>query len=158
MKLKRLIPEMILFFISLLICVGSFTFFSACPVHDDSIMACHWAQHTVTALGALLSVLSLAAVVIPDRKIKAGLELSATLTAVLTALVPGTVINVCMMNTMRCVSTFRPFTILFASLAALAALLSAVQAKIKNDYDCFHNRARSVAGDGYAQYYARRRG
>ncbi len=126
MKLKRLIPEIILFFFSLLICIGSFTFFSACQVHDDTIMACHWAQNAVTALGALLSVISLAAIVIPDRKIKAGLELSATLTAVLTALIPGIVINVCMMNSMRCVSTFRPFTILFASLAAVAALLSAV--------------------------------
>ena len=126
MKLKRLIPEIILFIFSLLICIGSFTFFSACPVHDDTIMACHWAQNAVTALGALLSVISLAAIVIPDRKIKAGLELSATLTAVLTALIPGIVINVCMMSSMRCVSTFRPFTILFASLAAVAALFGAV--------------------------------
>lgn len=126
MKLKHLIPEVILFIISLLICIGSFTFFPACPVHDDTIMACHWAQNAVTALGALLSAMSLAAVVIPDRRIKAGLELSATLTAVLTAVVPGVVINVCMMNSMRCVSTFRPFTILFASLAAVAALLSAI--------------------------------
>lgn len=126
MKLKRLIPEIILFIFSLLICVGSFTFFSACPVHGDTVMACRWAQNAVTALGTLLSVTSLAAVVIPDRKVKAGLELSATLTAVLTAIVPGVVINVCMMNSMRCVSTFRPFTILFASLTAVAALLSAV--------------------------------
>lgn len=126
MKFKCLIPEIILLIISLLICIGSFTFFSACPVHDDAVMACHWAQNAVTALGALLSVMSVAAVAVPDRKFKAGLELSATLTAVLTALVPGVVINVCMMNGMRCVSTFRPFTILFASLAAVAALLCAI--------------------------------
>lgn len=126
MKLKYHIPEMLLFIISLLICIGSFTFFPACPVHDDAIMACHWAQNAVTALGVLLSVMSLAAVVIPDRKLKAGLELAATLTAVLTALVPGIVINVCKMSSMHCVSTFRPFTILFASLAAVIALLSAI--------------------------------
>lgn len=126
MKLKSLIPEIILLILSLLICVGSFTFFSACPVHGDTVMACHWAQNAVTALGALLSAISLAAVVIPDRKLKAGLELSATLTAILTAVVPGIVINVCMMNSMRCVSTFRPFTILFASLAAVAALFGAI--------------------------------
>lgn len=126
MKLKSLIPEIILLILSLLICIGSFTFFSACPVHGDTVMACHWAQNAVTALGALLSAISLAAVVIPDRKLKAGLELSATLTAILTAVVPGVVINVCMMNSMRCVSTFRPFTILFASLAAVAALFGAI--------------------------------
>lgn len=126
MKLKSLIPEIILLILSLLICIGSFTFFSACPVHGDTVMACHWAQNAVTALGALLSAISLAAVVIPDRKLKAGLELSATLTAILTAVVPGIVINVCMMNSMRCVSTFRPFTILFASLAAAAALFGAI--------------------------------
>lgn len=126
MKLKSLIPEIILLILSLLICIGSFTFFSACPVHGDTVMACHWAQNAVTALGALLSAISLAAVVIPDRKLKAGLELSATLTAILTAVVPGIVINVCMMNSMRCVSTFRPFTILFASLAAVAALFGAI--------------------------------
>lgn len=126
MKPKSLIPEIILLILSLLICIGSFTFFSACPVHGDTVMACHRAQNAVTALGALLSAISLAAVVIPDRKLKAGLELSATLTAILTAVVPGIVINVCMMNSMRCVSTFRPFTILFASLAAVAALFGAI--------------------------------
>lgn len=126
MKLKSLIPEIILLILSLLICIGSFTFFSACPVNGDTVMACNWAQNAVTALGALLSAISLAAVVIPDRKLKAGLELSATLTAILMAVVPGIVINVCMMNSMRCVSTFRPFTILFASLAAVAALFGAI--------------------------------
>jgi hypothetical protein len=126
MKLKQLIPEIILLIVSLLICIGSFTFFSACPVHGDTVMACHWAQNAVTTLGTLLLAMSLAAVVVPDRKIKAGLELSATLTAILTAIVPGVVINICMMNSMRCVSTFRPFTILLASLTAVAALLSAV--------------------------------
>ncbi len=127
MKLKQLISEFFLFIVSILIFAGSFTFFSACPVHDDTIMACHWAQNAVTALGVLLLAISLAAIVIPDRRIKAGLELSAALAAVLTAVVPGIVINICAMSSMRCASTFRPFTILFASLAAVIALLSAVR-------------------------------
>lgn len=132
MKLKISIPEIFLLVISLVLCVGSFTFFSACEV-GENVMACHWAQHAVTAFGVLLSVMALAALLIPDRKVKAGVELAATLTAVLTALVPGVVINLCMMDTMRCVSVFRPFTILFASLTAAAALLSAILNLRKKD-------------------------
>lgn len=125
MKFKISISEIILFVISLVLCIGSFTFFSACGV-GENIMACHWAQNAVTALGALLSVMALAALIIPDRKVKSGIELASTLAAVLTALVPGVVINLCMMDTMHCVSVFRPFTILFASVTAVAALLSAI--------------------------------
>lgn len=126
MKLKRHIPNIILLIFSSALCIGSFTFFSACAGHGVTVMACHWAQNAVTALGALLTGMSLAAIIVPDRKVKAGLELAAVLTAVLTAIVPGVVISLCMMNSMRCVSVFRPFTILFASLTALAALASAV--------------------------------
>lgn len=125
MKIKISISEIIMFIISLVLCIGSFTFFSACEV-GENVMACHWAQNTVTAFGALLSVMALAALIIPDRRVKAGVELAATLTAVLTALVPNVVINLCMMDTMRCVSVFRPFTILFASITAVAALFSAI--------------------------------
>lgn len=121
-----------MFIISLVLCIGSFTFFSACEV-GENVMACHWAQNAVTALGVLLSVMAIAALIIPDRKVKAGVELAATLTAVLTALVPKVVINLCMMDTMRCVSVFRPFTILFASITAVAALLSAILNLRKKD-------------------------
>lgn len=125
MKFKLGISEIVLFVISLVLCIGSFTFFSACPVHEN-IMACHWAQRAVTALGVLIAVLALAALIIPDRRVKAGIELAVTLVSILTALVPHTVIGLCMMSSMRCVSVFRPFTILFASVTAVAALVSAI--------------------------------
>lgn len=127
MKIKSLIPVFVLLVLSLFIFVGSFTLFSACPVTDESkIMPCHWAQVMITALGALLTVLSLASLFIPDRKIKSGICIGAVLVSGLTALTPGTLINLCGMQQMHCRLVMQPFVILLASLTAVASLIAAI--------------------------------
>ena len=127
MKIKRKIPELVSVLLSLLLFFGSFTVFSACSVTDAShIMPCHWAQVTVTGLGALLTVLFLAALLIPDRKIGGGICISAALVAVLTALVPGTLIRLCTMPQMHCRLVMQPFLVLLASLIAAGSLIAAI--------------------------------
>lgn len=127
MKFKFSITDLITLVLSAALLVGSFTFFAACGAKDDgSFMNCHNAQIMLTALGALLTTQSLAAFIVPDRRVKAGLNLATTLTAVVTALVPQTLIPLCMMPDMHCRSVTQPMAMLFASLVAVAALVSAV--------------------------------
>ena len=55
-----------------------------------------------------------------------GISLSMSPTAILTALIPGTFINLCMMNTMRCHSVMKPAVIIMSVVTALCALVNAV--------------------------------
>ena len=74
-RLKTGMAEIILLVIGLAIIIGSLTFFSACGAKEDgSFMNCHWAQVIITSLGALISAEALAAVIVPNRMFRAGLE------------------------------------------------------------------------------------
>lgn len=127
MKSKFSIPDLVTAVLSAVLLVGSFTFFAACgPKDDGSYMNCHNAQVMLTALGALLTAQSIAAFAVPDRRVKAGLNLATVLTAVLTALVPQTLISLCMMPDMHCRMVTQPVGMLLASLVAVAALVSAI--------------------------------
>lgn len=126
-RLKIGIAEIFLLIVGLLILVGSLTFFSACGAKDDSsFMNCHYAQMIITALGALICAEALAAVIIPNRMLRAGLDLAAGLTSIILALVPGTLIPLCMMPDMHCRAVMQPVTLLFACLAFAAAIVGLI--------------------------------
>lgn len=122
-RLKTGMAEIILLVIGLVIIIGSLTFFSACGAKEDgSFMNCHWAQVIITSLGALISAEALAAVIVPNRMFRSGLDLAACLTSIIIALVPGTLISLCMMPDMHCRTVTQPVTLLFASAAFVAAV------------------------------------
>ena len=76
-KIKIGISDIILLVLSIIFLVGILTFFKTCgPKTDGSWMTCHWAGNVVTGLAALLAVISLIHLLIPDRKIKIGLSVS----------------------------------------------------------------------------------
>ena len=126
-RLKIGIAEIFLLIIGLMILVGSLTFFSACGAKDyGSFMNCHWAQVMITALGGLISAEALAACIVPNRMFKAGLDLAAGLTSILTALVPGTLIPLCMMPDMHCRAVTQPVTLLLACAAFVAAIIGLI--------------------------------
>ena len=125
--MKRLsIPAVIVLVLSLIIAIGSVSFLSPC-VHDDgSFGACHWAGQALCALGILLSLEGLAALIVKNHGIKAGLLLSALFTAVLGFLIPGTVIDLCRMATMRCRAVMQPAMRILCVLIAISALIGMI--------------------------------
>ena len=126
-RLKIRIAEIILLVTGLMILVGSLTVFSACGAKEDgSFMNCHWAQVIITSLGALISAEALAAVIVPNRMFKAGLDLAVGFTSILLALVPGTLIPLCMMPDMHCRAVTQPITLLLACLAFIAAVIGLI--------------------------------
>ena len=109
--------------LSLLLAIGSVQWFHACgPTEDGAWMSCHWAQQAAAALGWLLFVLSLVAFAAPVRLgLRKGIYAAQLGIALLTALFPGTIIPLCMMDTMRCHTIMQPAVRILAVLVAICA-------------------------------------
>lgn len=121
----------------LLVCLaflaGLFSFLAPCgPKPDGGFMVCRWAGRAVTGLAAVLCVIAALRLLMKDARIRAGLDLAAIPTALLAALTPGRLINLCMMADMRCRSVMRPGILVFSVLIlALAAADLIVNGKKK---------------------------
>ena len=119
MKLKGNILGIAELIAALVLIIGALTFFSACESENGMHMACHWAQNAVALSGVVIALLSAVRVFIPNRDIKTGLMLGIFITAVSVIFIPNTVISLCMMDTMRCHTIFKPAVIITASVIAV---------------------------------------
>lgn len=109
---------------SLLLAIGVKTFASACPVMPNGkFMMCHWAQEVVFGLGIVLLLLSIVHLVSKKALMKRGLSIAIFLNSVLTVLVPGNFVHLCMKATMRCHTVMKPFVMVVGGVIALVALI-----------------------------------
>ena len=109
--------------LSLILCLGSHFAFHACPAKPDgSWMVCHWAERAVTALAAVFVILSAARFFL-ESKTKLGISISFLPLSVLEVLLPGVIVNLCMMKEMHCHTVMRPAVVV---LSILLAALSVV--------------------------------
>ena len=103
------ITDVLLVLVSGTFLVGMRTFLLPCAQQaDGKWMVCHWAGEALTGVSALLFVLALLHAAIPRAGIKAGLDLAMIPAAVLAFLLPGQMIDLCMMETMRCHTVMQP--------------------------------------------------
>ncbi len=114
--------------LSCVIAVGSVSFLGPCVHEDGSFGTCHWAGQAMLGIGLLLAVLSLAALLVKDGRLRAGLLFAAAAAAVLGIFVPGTLINLCGMATMRCRAVMRPAMTLLCVLTAVSSLAGGIAA------------------------------
>ena len=99
--------------------------FHPCAAKEDgSYMNCHWAGEVCFLLAVTASVISLAALLVGNGKLRAGLSLSLLPLMLATALVPNVIIRMCMSTEMRCHAIMRPAVIIFAIVIGLAALVA----------------------------------
>lgn len=107
-KASNLLPVLLLI-LSIFLTFGAQFLFHACnPMEDGSYMLCHWAQRAVTGTGAVLVILYILCVIAKDRKIKAAFIIAGIPVTILAMLFPGVLISMCMSDTMRCHTVFRP--------------------------------------------------
>ena len=107
--------------LALVLTVGMGSFLGPCVHADGSFGACHWAGRALLGVGVLLAAEALAALLIADHGTRLGLYLALALTAVLGMLVPGVVVDLCRMATMRCQAIMKPGAwVLCGGMAALA--------------------------------------
>ena len=124
-KHSTLAPEITLIALSLLLLIGLMTFASPCAVHEDgSWMTCHWAGQALKGLAALLTALSALLAIFRDRGVKRGIALAMIPAALLAIALPGSLIGLCGMETMRCRMIMRPTALV---VGVLVAALSAIE-------------------------------
>ena len=117
---KQMIPGCVIFFLALIITIGSVSFLGPCIHKDGTAGTCFWAGRALLGLGLLLLVLSLLTVML--RQARTGLYLSIIAAGVLGMLTPGTLIGLCGMSTMRCRAVMQPAMMILFAVAALTAL------------------------------------
>lgn len=108
--------------ISLILLIGSLTFFKSVCGED---MHCHQANTVITIMGAVMLALSLIAVFLKN-KVGAILSFLTTVCGVVTALVPGVIMPLCMMADMSCQAIMKPWTILLSAAVALFSLINGI--------------------------------
>lgn len=102
----RLIPAAL----SLVMAVGASTFFRACSKKDDGTwMHCHTAQYGAVVTAVILFVLFLAAAFIKSRTLFLVLSIAGIAGSIAAFLIPGSIVSMCMMDTMRCHAVMKPF-------------------------------------------------
>lgn len=101
-RIKLAITDILLLLCSVLYFIGIKHLFPVCPVSGDKVMNCHWAGEVLSAVSILLMIISAVHIVIPDEKIKAGMDITAAGIAVLSMLIPGNIIPLCKSSEMMC--------------------------------------------------------
>ncbi|MBR1591567.1 MAG: DUF4418 family protein [Ruminococcus sp.] len=116
------ITDLLLFLASAFFCTGTKFVFHACGKKEDgSYMSCHWAEQAVFAVSISIVIISLLVLLVKNRKFKAGAAAALIPCALMAAIIPNNMINLCMMNTMRCHSTMRPFVITASAVIIIIA-------------------------------------
>ncbi len=101
---------------SLLLSLGVMTVFSACGMKEDGTwMPCHGAQNAVELGGFILFFLFSLAAILKSRSLRLFLYAAGVTAAAALFFVPGDIMPLCMMKTMRCHTVFQPFVRLISS-------------------------------------------
>ena len=119
MKKEKKICEIVAFVLSAGLTLGVKLLFHACAEGENGWMSCHWAEQAVFGLGLVLTVQSVLLYLGKERRVRQGLALGMLPAAALSFFLPGFLIRLCMMDTMRC------HTVLAPSVRILSALLLA---------------------------------
>lgn len=123
----------ILLVLSLILTFGVLFVFHACGAKEDgSWMACHWAQQAVAGCGVVLAVISVYMFIVKDDSARHALARAIFPITVLAMSIPGGVIHMCMMESMRCRSVMRPAVLIMGVLIVAAAEVCAYTNKDKD--------------------------
>ena len=122
-KFKLSIAELLMVILSVLFMIGIRTWFAVCPVMSETIMSCHWAGEVLKALSILLAAVSVIHIICPDWRLKIGIDIPMFCICILTAFIPGGLINLCMMEEMACRSQTKLWTIII-SIALIIVILA----------------------------------
>lgn len=106
---------------SILLSVGVMTVFSACGMEEHGkLMPCHGAQNAEELGGFVLFFLFSFGAILKGRGLKLFLFAAGVIGAVGLFFVPGDIMPLCMMKTMRCHTVFQPFVRLVSAVIVVS--------------------------------------
>ena len=121
---KITISDIILLVLAALLCFGTKCAFHACPVGGEMIMSCHWAENAIVGVGAVLLAMAVIQLIGGGKGLRAGISISMMPMAVFAALIPNTIIRLCMKESMRCHSVMRPAVLIISILIIVFAVIN----------------------------------
>ena len=96
--------------LSVLLAAGVQTVFRACAQKEDGTwMHCHEVQKYLFIIGIILALLSVLGLAVKKRTAAILLDFASIVFAAVAVLLPGTVMQMCMMDTMRCYTMMQPY-------------------------------------------------
>ncbi len=119
--MKTNVVTVILLVLAVIIAVGSVTVLGPCVHEDGSEAPCAGTGRAILADGILLAVLSVLLLFVRAPKTRGILFMITAVTALAGILMPGTLLPVCRMDTMRCRMVMQPAMIILFALALLAS-------------------------------------
>ena len=123
--MKKSIFEFVPGIIAVLLAAGVMTIFRACAKTEEGTwMICHNAQLYVFVVSLVIAAISIAAAFVKSSKLKMRLGIVAIVLAIITALIPGALVHLCMMTTMRCHSLMRPSVVILCVLFIIFELIN----------------------------------
>lgn len=115
--------------LALLLTLGTATVFSACGAKDDGTwMRCHSAQTTIAWISLALTAALLLAAFITNKGIRAALYFAAAAGSVFVFLMPGTIMPMCALHTMRCFTVMQPFVRIMSVFTGICSIVLGIQA------------------------------
>ena len=127
---KEWIFGILLLICSLCMSAGVKLIFHACgPKEDGSFMTCHWAEQAVFTLGCVMAAVSVLILIMPDGGMRRGLALAMIPAGAGAALIPNTMIKLCMMTDMHCHAVMKPAVIILGVVSAVLGLIYAAVCK-----------------------------
>lgn len=116
--------------LALILFAGLLTFLKPCgPKDDGSWMTCHWAGQALLGVAGAMLVLAVVRLFV-NGGVKLGLDIGEAALALYAICVPGRLIGLCMMDTMRCRAVMTPgVTVIVILIIAAAAADIFVQRK-----------------------------
>ena len=114
--------------LSILFAVGVQTVFRSCPAGEDgSWMHCHDVQRYLFVIGIVLAAASAAGLFVRSRTAALVLSAAVVILAAAAVLLPGTIMPMCMMDTMRCHAMMKPFARVMGILLVLVSLIDIIK-------------------------------
>lgn len=128
MKEKKVsVADILLCVANAVLFLGTKLIFHGCEVMEgESVMACHWAENAVFGIAAVMLCLSVIMLISKSAGARLWLSVAMIPSAVLAILVPGTLINLCMMAEMRCHSVMRPSVTIVSVIIILLSVFNVV--------------------------------
>ena len=121
---KYTASDFLLPLVSLAFFLGLLFLFGPCGAKEDGgWMTCHWAGQALKGVAALELALGLLHLLPGRAGLKQGLDLAIALAAVLALLIPGHLIGLCVVASMRCRSAMTPAVTVFSVLLLVLAVI-----------------------------------